>query len=58
MILINKRIFIFGGFQEGGVLNDIFTLDLTTFIWETLKPEGKISNKIKIKFKKKILLKL
>ena len=40
MILINKRIFIFGGFQEGGVLNDIYTIDLITFIWDVLKPEG------------------
>ncbi len=40
MILINKRIFVFGGFQEGGVLNDILTIDLITFIWDVLKPEG------------------
>jgi hypothetical protein len=42
MIKINKRIFIFGGFQEGGVLNDLYTLDMISFVWQTLKPEGKI----------------
>jgi len=42
MILISKRIFIFGGFQEGGVLNDFFTIDLITNIWDILKPEGNI----------------
>ncbi len=43
MILINKRVFIFGGFQEGGVLNDIYSIDLITYIWDVLKPEGKDS---------------
>jgi len=45
MILINKRVFIFGGFQEGGVLNDIYSIDLITYIWDVLKPEGKDSIK-------------
>ena len=40
MVKINKRIFIFGGFQEGGVLNDIYSMDLISFIWVALKPEG------------------
>jgi len=40
MIKINKRIFIFGGFQEGGVLNDLYSMDMISFIWVEMKPEG------------------
>ena len=40
MMKINKRIFIFGGFQEGGVLNDLYSMDMIAFIWVVLTPDG------------------
>lgn len=40
MIKINKRLFIFGGFQEGGVLNDLYSMDLISLIWVKLSPDG------------------
>lgn len=42
MMKINKRIFIFGGFQEGGVLNDLYSMDMITFTWVALSPDGKL----------------
>jgi N-acetylneuraminic acid mutarotase len=42
MIFINNRIFIFGGFQEGGVLNDVHSLDLLSWEWTQVKTEGPI----------------
>jgi N-acetylneuraminic acid mutarotase len=44
MILINKRIFVFGGFQEGGVLNDLFSIDLLAFTWTKVDTQGPAPN--------------
>lgn len=35
---INNKIILFGGFHEGGVLNDLYFLNLTSLAWETIKP--------------------
>lgn len=35
---INNKIVLFGGFHEGGVLNDLYFLNLTSLAWETIKP--------------------
>ena len=33
-ILYNNRMFVFGGFTNGGCLNDLYILDLKTMSWE------------------------
>jgi hypothetical protein len=40
MLLIYKRLFIFGGFQEGGVLNDLMSIDMISFIWTPVETQG------------------
>ena len=42
MELINNRIYLFGGFQEGGVLNDLNTLDIITWTWLKVNTQGPI----------------
>jgi N-acetylneuraminic acid mutarotase len=42
MSFINNRIYIFGGFQEGGVLNDLYSIDLLTWSWIKINPQGPI----------------
>ena len=42
MIKINSRIYIFGGFQEGGVLNDFYSIDLITLTWTGVKTQGPV----------------
>ncbi len=40
MNLINKRIYLFGGFQEGGVLNDLYSIDLLSWNWIKIDTQG------------------
>jgi hypothetical protein len=42
MSLINNRIFIFGGFQEGGVLNDLYSIDVISWEWKTIQSQGPV----------------
>jgi N-acetylneuraminic acid mutarotase len=39
-IRINSRIYLFGGFQEGGVLNDLHSIDMLTWTWSKVKTQG------------------
>ena len=37
--IVNDTIFLFGGFHEGGVLNDVYTFNITSNTWETIIPK-------------------
>ena len=39
--LIGHKLYIFGGRGEGGNLNDLFVVDLTSFVRKRLNPPGK-----------------
>jgi N-acetylneuraminic acid mutarotase len=40
MQLISKRLFIFGGFQEGGVMNDLYSIDMISLVWSKVETQG------------------
>jgi hypothetical protein len=40
MTMVNDRIYVFGGFQEGGVLNDLLSIDILTWQWISVKTQG------------------
>ena len=46
MELINNRVYLFGGFQEGGVLNDLYTLDIITWTWLKVNTQGPIPSPV------------
>lgn len=40
MVYLNSRVWLFGGFQEGGVLNDFFSIDTYNWTWIKVETSG------------------
>jgi hypothetical protein len=40
MVYLNNRVWIFGGFQEGGVLSDQYSIDTITWTWSIVDTSG------------------
>lgn len=40
MLYLNNRVWLFGGFQEGGVLNDLYSIDTYNWTWTIVETSG------------------
>lgn len=40
MLYLNNRVWLFGGFQEGGVLNDFYSIDTLKWTWTIVQTSG------------------
>lgn len=40
LVYINNRVWMFGGFQEGGVLDDLYSIDTFTWTWTIVETSG------------------
>ncbi len=41
---VNKRMIVFGGTNPSSVFNDLYSLDLSTYVWTQLSPGGTLPN--------------
>jgi len=44
-IIVNARIWLFGGFQEGGALGDFFSIDIFSWTWIEVIANGNAPSK-------------